>query len=176
MTCSTVLYKDPKPTLDSNLPVLPLHPTLEKEPGILVSEVRMAIDSLKKNKAVGIDGISAEEIQAATTEKGSVVLHHLCQSVWGSEPVPDEWKKAIIVPIHKKKDKMDCNNYRGVSILCHCSKVYSNIQLRRMRKRMDEILAEEQAGFRAQRNTTEQIFVLRQVVEKYMEMNKDLFA
>ena len=96
--------------------------------------------------------------------------------MWDSERVPDEWKKAIIVPIHKKKDKMDCNNYRGVSILCHCSKVYSNILLRRMRKRTDEILAEEQAGFRAQRNTTEQIFVLRQVVEKYTEMNKDLFV
>src|SRR6476469_2940169 len=64
------LYNDPNPTLDSNLPDLPLHPNMEKEPGILVSEVRMAIDSLKKNKAVGIDGISAEEIQAATTEKG----------------------------------------------------------------------------------------------------------
>src|SRR6476619_2371071 len=71
---------------------------------------------------------------------------------------------------------MDCNNYRGVGILCHCSKVYSNILLRRTRKRTDEILAEEQAGFRAQRNTTEQIFVLSQVVEKYMEMNKDLFV
>src|SRR6476661_8218957 len=71
---------------------------------------------------------------------------------------------------------MDCNNYRGVSILCHCGKVYSSILLQRMRKRMDEILAEEQAGLRAQRNTTEQIFVLRQVVEKYTEMNKDLFV
>src|SRR6476661_3515325 len=152
------LYNDPNPTLDSNQPDLPLHPNMEKEPGILVSEVRMAIDSLKKNEAVGIDGISAEEIQAATTEKGSVVLHQLCQSMWDSERVPDEWKKAIIVPIHKKKDKMDCNKYRGVSILSHCSKVYSNILLRKMRKRTDEIPAEEQAGFRAQRNTKGQIF------------------
>src|SRR6476661_8591786 len=71
---------------------------------------------------------------------------------------------------------MDCNNYRGVSILCHCGKVYSSILLQRMRKRMDEILAEEQAGLRTQRNATEQIFVLRQVVKKYTEMNKDLFV
>src|SRR6476469_664175 len=88
----------------------------------------------------------------------------------------NEWKKAIIVPIHKKQDQIDSNYYRGVSILFRCSKVYSNILLQRMRKRTDEILAEEQAGCRAQRNTTEQIFVLRQVVEKDMEMNKDLFV
>src|SRR6476469_9406671 len=88
----------------------------------------------------------------------------------------NEWKKAIIVPIHKKQDQIDSNYYRGVSILFRCSKVYSNILLQRMRKRTDEILAEEQAGFRAQRNTTEQIFVLRQVVEKYTEMNKNLFV
>src|SRR6478609_10302596 len=65
----------------------------------------MAIDSLKKNKAVGIEGISAEEIQAATTENGSVVLHQLCQSMWDSERVPDEGRKQLLCQSIKKKIK-----------------------------------------------------------------------
>ena len=31
--------------------------------------------------------------------------------------IPQEWKESNIVPIHKKGDRMDCNNYRGISLL-----------------------------------------------------------
>jgi hypothetical protein len=31
--------------------------------------------------------------------------------------LPDEWKKSIIVAVHKKDDKTDCSNYRGIPLL-----------------------------------------------------------
>ena len=40
-------------------------------------------------------------------------IHKLIISIWNKEEVPEEWKESIIVPIHKKGDKTDCNNYRG---------------------------------------------------------------
>src|SRR2546426_10723825 len=58
---------------------------------------------------------------------------------------------------------MDCNNYRGISLLCHSSKRYTSIILHRIRRRTDEILGEEQAGFRAGRSTIDQIFTLNVV-------------
>ena len=134
----------------------------------------MFFEKLKLHKATGIDGISADEVKAATTGAGLSVLHMLCQRIWTTESFPDEWKKAIIVPIYKKKEKTDCNNYRGVSLLCHCSKVFTRILLERLRRRTEEVLAEEQAGFRAGRSTVDQIFTLRQLSEKYIEMNKGL--
>jgi len=79
------------------------------------------------------------------------------------------------VPIFKKKNKMDCNNYRGISLLCNCSKIFTNIILHRLRKRTEEILSEEQTGFRANRSTVDQIFALRQIMEKYLEMNCGLY-
>ena len=33
------------------------------------------------------------------------------------EELPKEWKESITAPIHKKGDRMDSNNYRGVSLL-----------------------------------------------------------
>jgi hypothetical protein len=37
-------------------------------------------------------------------------IHKLINSVWNKEQLPDQWKGSIIVPIHKKGDKTDCNN------------------------------------------------------------------
>ena len=71
---------------------------------------------------------------------------------------------------------MDCNNYRGVSLLCHCSKVFSSVILQRIKKRTEEILSEAQAGFRVGRGTVDQIFTLRQLAEKYEEYGKNLFV
>jgi hypothetical protein len=35
----------------------------------------------------------------------------------------DQWKESIIVPIHKKSDKTDCNNYYGISLLSTSYKI-----------------------------------------------------
>ena len=71
---------------------------------------------------------------------------------------------------------LDCNNYRGISLLCHCYKVFTAILMKRLTQRTDEILSEEQAGFRPGRGTIDQIFILRQIAEKYEEFGKDLYV
>jgi hypothetical protein len=71
---------------------------------------------LKKYKSPGSDQIPTELIQAG----GEILLseiHKLVNCVWNKEELPDQWKESIIVPIHKKGDKTDCNNYRGISLL-----------------------------------------------------------
>ena len=79
-------------------------------------EVELAIDKLKSHKLPGIDEIPAELIKAGG---GTICLeiHKLITSIWKKEKFPEEWKESIIVPIHKKGDKLDCNNYRGISLL-----------------------------------------------------------
>ena len=71
---------------------------------------------------------------------------------------------------------MDCSNYRGISLLCQTSKIFSSIILQRIKTRTEEILSEAQAGFRKNRSTIDQIFTLRQLAEKYEEFGKDLYV
>jgi hypothetical protein len=41
--------------------------------------------------------------------------------------LPDHWKEAVIVPIYKKSDEIDSNNYRGISLLSISYKILSNM-------------------------------------------------
>jgi hypothetical protein len=59
-------------------------------------------------------------------------IHKLVNSIWKKEELPDQWKESIIVPIHKKGDKTDSNNYRGISLLSTSYKMLWNILLSRL--------------------------------------------
>ena len=74
-------------------------------------------------------------------------------------------KHSVIILIHKKKEKLDCSTYRGISFLCHSNKIFSII-LQRIKDRTEDMLAEALCGFSANGSTTDQIFTLRQLAEK----------
>jgi hypothetical protein len=115
-------------------------------PGPSRLEVEIAIAKLKKYKSLGSDQILAELIQAG----GEILLsemHKLINSVWNKEGLPDQWMESIIVPIHKKGDKTDCNNYCGISLLSTSYKIVSNILLSRLVPYIDEIIGDHQCGF-----------------------------
>jgi len=80
----------------------------------LKEEVESAIQSLKRKKAPAIDDITTDMIQAAG-ESSVTMMHDLCNIVYKENKCPDDWRKAVIVPIHRKNDKCDCKNYRGIS-------------------------------------------------------------
>jgi hypothetical protein len=115
-------------------------------------EAQIAIVKLKKYKSPGSDAI-----------------HILINSIFNKEELPDQWKESIIAQIHKKGDKTDCNNYRGISLLSTSYKILLNILLSRLNLYIDEITGDHQCGFRCNRSTTEQIFCLCQILEKKFE-------
>ena len=101
-------------------------------------------------------------------------IHKLSTSIWKREKLPEKWKESIIVPIHKKGDKTDCNNYRGISLLPTTCKILSNILLSRLIPYAKEIIGDHQCGFRRHRSTIDQIFCIRQVLEKKCEYNEEV--
>ena len=62
-----------------------------------------------------------------------------------------------------------------ISLICHLSKVVLKIILNRLKPQAEKIIADEQAGFRAGRSTTEQIFNLRILYEKYLQHQQDVY-
>jgi hypothetical protein len=75
-------------------------------------------------------------------------------------------KESIIVPVHKKGDKTDCSNYRGISLLLTSYNALSNILLSRLSPYIHKIIGDLQCGFRRNRSTTDQTFCICQILEK----------
>jgi Reverse transcriptase (RNA-dependent DNA polymerase). len=67
-------------------------------------------------------------------------------------------KESIIVPVHKKRYKMDYSNYRGISLLPTSYKIFSNILSARMTPYVNEIIGEYQCGFRSNRSIIDHNF------------------
>ena len=80
-----------------------------------------------------------------------------------------------MIPLPKKGNLRQCQNYRTISLISHPSKVLLRIILNRLKSKAEELLSEEQAGFRAGRSTVEQIFNCRVLIEKHLQHQKDLF-
>jgi hypothetical protein len=61
-------------------------------------------------------------------------------SVWNKEELTEQWKELVIVPIYKKGDKMDCSNYRDISLFSTTYNILSNILLSGLTPYAEEII------------------------------------
>ena len=142
---------------------------------IEVEEVKRAVRKLRSEKAGGVCGIQAE---MAKTGGHTMVqwLKEVLDVAWKSGKTPQDWREAIIIPIHKKGCRAECGNYRGISLLSVLGKVYVRIVSDRVKLLIDELVMDEQGGFRAGRGCIDQVFAVRQVIEKVIKKDKVVYA
>jgi sorting nexin-29 len=101
-------------------------------------------------------------------------LYGLILEVWKKEEMPEDWKKGVLCPIHKKGDILECKNYRCISLLKTAYNVLSNIMYTRLLHYTETQVGAYQCGFSAGNSTTENMFVLRQILEKAWEWNVEV--
>ena len=132
-----------------------------------MQELTDAIRSLANEKAVGPDGVSVElfkiTLNGDPTLRGRLLDILVC-TCRGRE-VPQQWKDAIIVVLDEKKDRAECGNYRGISLVAHAGKILLKIIALRPSEYCERvgILPEEQSGFRPNCSTTDMMFVIRRL-------------
>ncbi|KAK3550594.1 hypothetical protein QTP70_000683 [Hemibagrus guttatus] len=127
---------------------------------------------MKSGKAVGPDDIPVE-VWKCLGEAAVEFLASLFNRVLESERMPEEWRRSVLVPIFKNKgDVQSCSNYRGIKLMSHTMKVWERVVEARLRKVVE--ICEQQYGFMPRKSTTDAIFALRILMEKYRDGQREL--
>ena len=106
-------------------------------------------------------------------EMGIKFLTRLFNRLLTGERMPEEWRRSVIIPIYKNKgDAQCCGNYRGIKLISHTMKVRERIIETRLRGRVE--ISKQQYGFMPGKGTTDAMFALRMLMEKYREGQREL--
>ena len=135
-----------------------------------MEELTDAIRSVANGEAVGPEGVSVELFTITLNDDPALRqrLLDIVVSTWRGREVLQQWKYAIIMALHKKKDRTGCGNYRGISVVEHAGKIQLKIIARRLSEHCERvgILPEEQSDFRPNRSTTDMIRRLQELARK----------
>ena len=141
-------------------------------------EVQIAINSLRNNKAYGIDLI-INEFLVCSSGKCLDNFVKLFNLVLHTGIIPSEWCIGIIKPLFKNKGSpKDTNNYRGITILSCFGKLFTSVLNKRITNFVEtyNILGLEQAGFRKNYSTSDHIFTLHGIIDILLAKKKRLYC
>lgn len=152
-------------------------PVPELDKIIDIEELHNTIQKLPSRKAAGGDGIINEMIKATIHELSGPLLI-LFNKILNEGIFPESWSQGIIVPIHKSGSLNDPNNYRGITISSCLGKLFTKLMANRLTCWLvsNNILAEQQIGFRPGCRTSDHVFVLKSIIDHMKKKRKKVFA
>ena len=104
-----------------------------------------------------------------------MLIHLICHH-WEKGSVPQEWIDAVLVSLYKSGGQDKWNNFTGISLLSVIGKVLDRVQLDRLNTHIvPNVVSESQCGFCPNRGTSDMVFSLRQLHEKCIEQNLNLY-
>ena len=128
---------------------------------------------MKAGKAAGPTGV-VNEMLIAGGESCMKVVADLINLIIRDRKVPKDWEESYIINLYKDKgDALIRGNYRGLKILEHVMKILERVV--EMEIRSSITIDDIQFGFMSGRGTTDAIFIVRQLQEKFLAKNKNLY-
>ena len=168
------LLNDNKDSFNSNLNEgdLPSTPCPLDFP-FTCAEVKLGIRKLKNGKKERPDLIQNEFIKAGT-QTLSLTLVKLFNKILISKKIPKTWNHSLITSIFKSGDPTDCNNYRGISVTSCLGKLFTSLLQKRLGDYLEtnNLLSPNQGGFREGYRTTDHIYILKTLINKYVYNRK----
>ena len=111
-----------------------------------VARVRDVISKLDSNKAQGPDnihGLILKKCAYVLTKPLSLIY----TVIYNTGILPEEWKLSNVVPVFKKGDKKDVENYRPISLTCIAAKVMERVMYDELLCHTQHLIDDRQHGF-----------------------------
>ena len=131
-----------------------------------------ALQHLKPGKAPGPDSICPEFILHAEAPLKSW-LRDFLSSCLRRLKIPKIWRRALVIAIPKPAKPVGATkSYRPISLLCVSYKILQRFIYACVEPLINPLLPKEQAGFRREKSTVDQVVLLTQNIENFFEAKK----
>ena len=142
-----------------------------------LTELTVAVKSLKNNKSLSFDQITNEMLKVAFPVIGKQLLC-IFNSVLLTCTVPSSWKDTILTPIHKSGPHDDPNNYRGIAVSSCVYKLFSKLLNSRLYQKanFECMVSEQQGSGKKGSRTADHLLVFKFLIDKYVNTGAKLFT
>ena len=134
-------------------------------------KILKAIRNLNPNKAHGCDDISIRMLKICDD---SIVLplRHIFTKCLEFQTFPTLWKRADILPVHKKQSRQLIKNYRPISLLPICEKIFEKLIFDYIYEHLcnNRLITPNQSGFRPSDSTINQLLSITHNIYEGFEM------
>jgi len=137
----------------------------EKGPYILQSEVEKAMKEMRNKKATGDDDVPGDVLNLLG-EGRLKIMTKLINTIYETGEWPKNFMEVTMVALKKKPQATKCSDHRTISLIGHTGKIVAKIlRRRRIEKKIEDVLEEDQFGFRRGKGTRDEIGMLRVISE-----------
>jgi hypothetical protein len=137
-----------------------------------LSNVFSTMSNLKDKRCYGFDNIPVKVLRDGASVLAPVYLR-LFNQIYSQNVVPEKWRTARIIPLHKKGSTSQIENYRPIGNLCSGSKIFERLILLRLQeveeKRGVDMSGQTQHGFKKNRSTTSAALALQKSIAEAMD-------
>ena len=130
---------------------------------------------MPEKKSPGPDDMTTEMLVAAG-EVGILEFTELANMIHDQGSLPSELNKSIFITLPKVNGSIKCEKHRTISLMSHVTKLVPRIVINRIRGRTLDEIAPVQYGFMPDKGTGNAILVLRRLVERSFEKQRDVYT
>ena len=143
---------------------------------ITEAEVEAALQATKTYRASTQGDLLVNELLRFGGSPLAKALVPLFNMAFCNAAVPASWRAGEIICLHKKGDKSDVSNYRGITLMCALGKLYARVLNTRLMEHLDPLLHEAQCGFRPGRSCVDHIYSASQFIQGRIKEGKTTFG
>jgi hypothetical protein len=122
--------------------------------------VEKAIKKMRDKKATGDDDIPGDVLKLLG-EDGLRLMTQLINSIYVTGEWPRDFMEVTMIALKKKPKATKCSDHRTISLIANAAKIVARILKRRIESKTEDVLGEDQFGFRRGKGTRDAIGMLR---------------
>ena len=89
----------------------------------------------------------------------------LINTIYETGECPKDFTEVPMIALKKKKQATKCSDHRTISLTAHTAKIIAKILRRRIERKIEDVLGEDQFGFRRGKGARDAIGMMRIIAE-----------